>query len=163
MAAYLFDTNIWLRAVQRESPHHALAVDALAALLARGDGIYLTAQNLIEFWSVASRPSEANGLGWPVTTVRQEIDRLLAQFPLPEETPAIFAHWRQLVTDHQITGRRVHDARLVAAMLAHGVTHLLTFNGDDFRAFDEIVVVAPADVLTASDEATGQAEDAGQG
>jgi len=82
MAAYLFDTNIWLRAVQRESPHHALAVNALAALLARGDVICLTAQNLIEFWSVASRPSEANGLGWPVTTVRQEIDRLLAQFPL---------------------------------------------------------------------------------
>jgi predicted nucleic acid-binding protein len=163
MNAYLFDTNIWLRAVQRESPHHALAVNALAALLARGDAIYLTAQNLIEFWSVASRPSEANGLGWPVTTVRQEVDQLLAQFPLLEETPAIFAYWRQLVTDHQITSRRVHDARLVAAMLAHGVTHLLTFNGDDFRAYDEIAVVAPADVLTDPGEATGQAEDAGQG
>jgi predicted nucleic acid-binding protein len=162
MAAYLFDTNIWLRAVQRESPHHTLAVNALAALLARGDAIYLTAQNLIEFWSVASRPSEANGLGWTVTTVRQEIDRLLAQFPLLEEAPMIFAHWRQLVTDHQITGRRVHDARLVAVMLAHGVTHLLTFNGDDFRGFDEIVVVAPADVLTVTDEAPDQAEDAGQ-
>jgi len=31
-------------------------------------------------------------------------------------------------------------------MLAHGVTHLLTFNGDDFRAFNEIVVVSPTDV-----------------
>jgi len=148
MSVYLLDTNIWLRAVQRESPHHALAVDAMAALLARGDEIYLTAQNLIEFWSVASRPIQANGLGWPVATVHQEIDQLLDLFPLLEETPAIFAHWRQLVTKHQITGRHVHDARLVAAMLAHEVTHLLTFNGDDFRDFDEIIVVAPADVLT---------------
>jgi predicted nucleic acid-binding protein len=150
MNTYLFDTNIWLRAAQRESPHHVIAVNALATLLARGDAIFLTAQNLIEFWSVASRPSAANGLGWPVTTVRQEIDRLLAQFPLLEEIPAIFTNWSYLVTTHQITGRRVHDARLVAVMVAHGVTHLLTFNGDDFRAFDEIVVVAPADVLTAS-------------
>jgi predicted nucleic acid-binding protein len=82
MAAYLVDTNIWLRAVQRESPHHALAVNALAALLTRGEVIGLVAQNLIEFWSVASRPSAANGLGWPVATVLQEIDRLLTQFPL---------------------------------------------------------------------------------
>ncbi|MBO9336264.1 MAG: hypothetical protein J7455_16480 [Roseiflexus sp.] len=42
--------------MQRASPHHALAVDALVALLERGNEIYLTAQNLIEFWSVASRP-----------------------------------------------------------------------------------------------------------
>lgn len=150
MDTYLFDTNIWLRAVQRESPHHLLAVSALAALLERGNTIYLTAQNLIEFWSVASRPVEANGLGWSTALVCQEIDRLLAQFPLLEETPAIFVSWRHLVTDRQITGRRVHDVRLVAVMLTHEVTHLLTFNGDDFRAFDEIVVIAPAEVVATS-------------
>jgi hypothetical protein len=43
MSVYLLDTNIWLRAVQRESPHHALAVDALAALLARGGEIVVVA------------------------------------------------------------------------------------------------------------------------
>jgi hypothetical protein len=43
MSVYLLDTNIWLRAVQRESPHHALAVDSLAALLARGDEIVVVA------------------------------------------------------------------------------------------------------------------------
>ncbi len=43
MSVYLLDTNIWLRAVQRESPHHALAVDAMAVLLARGDEIVVVA------------------------------------------------------------------------------------------------------------------------
>lgn len=147
MTAYLFDTNIWLRAVQREAPHHPLAVEALTTVLARGDEVYLTTQNLIEFWSVASRPVEANGLGWQVTFVRQEIDRLLTQFPMLDDTPAIFAHWRRLVTLHHIVGRRVHDARLVAVMLAHDVLHLLTFNRADFRPFDEIVVVEPADII----------------
>lgn len=154
MRTYLFDTNIWLRAVQPESPHHPLAVQALTTLLARGDTITLTAQNLIEFWSVASRAVEANGLGWSVEMVSQEIDRLLTQFFLLEETPAIFTYWRHLTMAHQITGRRVHDARLVAVMLAAGVTHLLTFNGDDFRSFHEIVVVSPADMVTGTDGAS---------
>jgi ssRNA-specific RNase YbeY (16S rRNA maturation enzyme) len=47
------------------------------------------------------------------------------------------------VTSYQIQGKRVHDARLVAVMLVHGVTHLLTFNPDDFRSINEIVVVNP--------------------
>jgi predicted nucleic acid-binding protein len=34
----------------------------------------------------------------------------------------------------------VHDARLAAVMLAHGVNHILTFNVDDFRRYPGIVV-----------------------
>ncbi|MEI6777183.1 MAG: hypothetical protein WCK70_09790, partial [Chloroflexales bacterium] len=48
MTTYLLDTNIWLRTVQRESPHHSLAVEALATLLAQGDEVFITAQNVIE-------------------------------------------------------------------------------------------------------------------
>ncbi|HEY9611556.1 hypothetical protein [Allocoleopsis sp.] len=47
------------------------------------------------------------------------------------------------MTSYQLQGKRVHDARLVAVILAHGVTHLLTFNPDDFRSINEIVVVHP--------------------
>ena len=150
MTTYLFDTNIWLRLVQPASPQHTLAVEALAVLLVRGDTVALTAQNLIEFWSVASRPVAANGLGWSIAVVDQEVERLLAQAALLEDTPAIFPHWRTLVTTYGISGRRVHDARLVAVMLAHGITHLLTFNDDDFRSFREIVVVTPSTLVNSA-------------
>lgn len=149
MSTYLLDTNIWLRTVQRESPHHSLAVEALATLLAQSDEVFITAQNVIEFWSVATRPAEANGLGWTVETARLEIDRLQAQFPLLDETADVFGHWVSLVTVAQVIGRRVHDARLVAVMLAHGITHLLTFNHHDFRQFP-ITVVTPGDLLASS-------------
>ncbi len=76
MTTYLLDTNVWLRTVQRESPQHSLAVEALATLLMQGDEVCITAQNVIEFWSVATRPVAANGLGWSVEVARQEIDRL---------------------------------------------------------------------------------------
>ena len=42
----------------------------------------------------------------------------------------------------------VHDARLVAAMLVHKLTHILTFNSDDFRRYSEIIVVNPKQLTT---------------
>jgi len=45
-----------------------------------------------------------------------------------------------------VSGRQVHDARLAAVMLAHGVSHVLTFNVEDFRRYPGIVTVNPHDV-----------------
>jgi hypothetical protein len=33
--------------------------------------------------------------------------------------------------------------RLVAAMLVHGITHILTFNTKDFARYSEIIAVNP--------------------
>jgi predicted nucleic acid-binding protein len=38
----------------------------------------------------------------------------------------------------------VHDARLVATMLSHGVHYLLTFNGDDFRRYADLITIIDA-------------------
>jgi len=48
----------------------------------------------------------------------------------------------------KLIGKNGHDARLVAAMTVHGLTHLLSFNAQDFRQYRAITVVTPADVLT---------------
>jgi hypothetical protein len=46
-----------------------------------------------------------------------------------------------------ITLSQVHDARLVAAMDAHGIVNLLTLNAKDFRRFSSISVLSSEDVL----------------
>ena len=69
-----------------------------------------------------------------------------AIFPLLEESPTVYTHWRALMERYNVRGRQVYDARLVAVMLAHGVTHILTTNVSHFRRFPEIVVVEPRDV-----------------
>jgi predicted nucleic acid-binding protein len=38
-------------------------------------------------------------------------------------------------------GRQVHDANVVATMLAHGERRLLTFNEADFRRFTPLIEV----------------------
>jgi predicted nucleic acid-binding protein len=57
--------------------------------------------------------------------------------------PPVYAAWRDLVAAHSVSGKQVHDARLVAAMMVHGVTHLLTLNTADFTRYREITAVHP--------------------
>jgi predicted nucleic acid-binding protein len=147
MTCYLLDTNILLRASDPSSPSYTLAVEAVSRLLSQGDECVITAQVLIEFWVVATRPVAVNGLGWSVEQTSHKIQQLLAQFPLLEETPQIFTNWLEVVTTAQVMGKRTHDARLLAIMLANGVTHLLTLNPSDFNSAANITIVHPQELI----------------
>jgi predicted nucleic acid-binding protein len=61
---YLLDTNILLRLSETRSPFHPICKQAISSLLAKGDLLFLCAQNLIEYWAVATRPATVNGLGF---------------------------------------------------------------------------------------------------
>ena len=82
MASYLADTNLLLRLADPASPQHPVAADALAKLIGEGNEVYLTQQNFIEFWAVATRPVEANGFGWTSGRTAKEVADLQARFPL---------------------------------------------------------------------------------
>ncbi|NJP08836.1 MAG: type II toxin-antitoxin system VapC family toxin [Leptolyngbyaceae cyanobacterium RU_5_1] len=147
MASYLLDTNILLRMSDSNSPVHLLASRASAKLVQQRHQVHITSQNIIEFWAVATRPVTVNGLGWSHQQTRIEVEQLLSQFQLLQETPQIFTYWLDYVIANNIIGKRVHDARLVAVMLTHGITHLLTFNTDDFAATEGIAIVHPQTVM----------------
>jgi predicted nucleic acid-binding protein len=83
---------------------------------------------------------------WPIERVRGEIDRLLDQFSLLPEIPAIFEGWLQLVTEKKVFGKKVHDARLAALLNIHGIAKLLTFNTSDFKNYG-INAVSPDEIL----------------
>ena len=146
MADYLLDTNIILRIVQASAPTHSLAVEAVVSILTRGDDIFITPQILIEFWAVATRPIDVNGLGWSSTLTDHEIQQLRLQFPMLHDRADVFPAWLQLVKQYDMLGKKVHDARLVAIMQTHNIGHLLTFNVADFQNFDGITVVHPSEV-----------------
>ncbi len=119
------------------------AVNAINTLRVRGEQLHIVPQNLIEFWNVYTRPIERNGLGRTVTEAQTEINRWKTLFSLLLDTPAIYQEWERLVVVHAVIGVNVHDARLVAAMLVHGLTHILTFNINDFARYSEITAVHP--------------------
>jgi predicted nucleic acid-binding protein len=147
MPQYLVDTNVLLRAASKTAGQHSGVVHAISRLIERGEELFITPQILIEFWSVATRPADVNGFGWSAELVRGEIHRLLDQFPLLPDTPAVFEEWLRLVSSRGVTGKQVHDARLVAVMNTHRVGHLLTFNIGDFKGYD-VTIISPDEITS---------------
>ncbi|MBI1786445.1 MAG: PIN domain-containing protein [Acidobacteria bacterium] len=74
MARVLLDTNILVYLASPESPLHALCQRTLETLIQRGGKLAFSSQVVYEFWSVATRPAAANGLGWPTADARRAID-----------------------------------------------------------------------------------------
>jgi hypothetical protein len=58
---YLVDTNVLLRIRHRTAPEYMIVRTAFHQLLARGEDLAFTSQNLVEFWNVCTRPSSARG------------------------------------------------------------------------------------------------------
>lgn len=145
--SYVVDSNILLRTMQ---PAHAMypeASRAISHLLQQGEAVQVLPQNLYEIWVVLTRPVANNGLGFSVQDAIGEISSIESHFTFLPDTPAIYPAWKKLVTQHSVSGRTAHDARIVAAMHVHGISHILTFNKDDFIRFSSIRVVTPAEIV----------------
>jgi predicted nucleic acid-binding protein len=111
------------------------------------NGYVISPQNVVEFWSAATRPVLVNGLSFSPDRADRVARRLEHLFRLVPDTPAIHTEWRRLVVALAISGRQVHDARLAAVMRAHGITHILTFDTADFLRYPGITAVHPRDVV----------------
>jgi predicted nucleic acid-binding protein len=128
----LVDTSVLIRTLQ---PHHPLYIPAdrsIRFLPEQGLELHIVAQNLIELWTVATRPFGENGLGMTAAEAASELERIKSMFLFLPETPAIYPAWEVLVIQHQVIGKSAHDARLVEAMQAHGLTAILTFDRTGF-------------------------------
>jgi predicted nucleic acid-binding protein len=80
-----------------------------------------------------------------ITEAEAEVQLIERQFGFLPDNQQIHAVWRRLVNDHNVRGRQVHDARLVAVMRVHGLSHLLTLNGSDFIRYGGITIIDPSD------------------
>jgi len=139
--SYLLDTNVMWRRFYEADPLQPSVKAAVDSLILSGDMVCITAQNLVEFQSLATRPAEVNGLGLSTEGALERAEDMKSAFSFLDDTPEVYVHWRALVQAHDIKGKQVHDARLVAVMLTYGVKHLVTMNANHFRRFPEITVV----------------------
>lgn len=115
-------------------------------LVREGDELCVAPQNIAEFWNVCTRPADANGMGNSIAVTDRLTSRIEMFFTVLPDSVEAFRQWRRLVVEHEVRGAKVHDARLAALMLAHGVNRIMTLNGADFRRFPGIGVIDPAQV-----------------
>jgi predicted nucleic acid-binding protein len=147
-AGYLIDTNVLLRLSRDKDPHHDLVQAAMDELDRQDADFFVTLQNIAEFWNVCTRPAARNGFGLTIeeTSVKlQSIEKIMTFLP---DSSQVYSIWRRLVVEKRVQGVQVHDAHLAAAMLAYGVTHILTLNRAGFLRYDDVTAVDPGSVLS---------------
>jgi hypothetical protein len=83
----------------------------------------------------------------------QKTDRLACvierDFELLPDSREVHDRWRSLLVAHSIQGVQVHDARLAASMCVHGVGQLLTISVSDFKRFEGLRILNPAEFFGA--------------
>lgn len=130
------DTNVLVYARFPESPFYDAARSRLERADEDGEPLRVSRQVLREYLSVVTRPQ-----GWPVTNTREEaladVEKIMTGCDLLEDGPLVTASLLELCRAVPVGGRQIHDANIVATMLAHGERRLLTFNTADFRRYGD--------------------------
>lgn len=143
----LADSGILLRLHEPRDARHVIVRRAVDALEARGDELVTAPQNVAEFWNVSTRPATARGgFGLSLAVTEQRLQAVERTFTILTEPATAYVVWRRLVVAHAVLGKQVHDARLAALMMVHGITHVLTLNVVDFARYPGLTALDPADV-----------------
>ena len=137
------DTNLLIYAHREDSAFHVAAKGAVDALRHQLAPWAVPWPCLHEFISIATHP----GIYKPASRLVEAmgfIEALLAspQLHLLAESPGYFEKLRHLATAAKIQGPRIHDARIAALCLHHGVNELWSADRD-FSAFPQLRVINP--------------------
>jgi len=145
---YLLDTVTLLLCFHRSDPRSASARLSIKKIEARGIRPEIAMQGIAEFWNGSTRPSTVRGgFGLDLRTAKNRLRYLERRFDVLFETRKSLDILREMLTSRSISGKSVHDARLVAVMLAEDVDVIVTLNVKDFvRYRDVISVLHPDDV-----------------
>lgn len=133
--ALFLDTNVLLSASTPARPLQRQALSALEDLPNRGVLLCTSGQVLREYLAVATRTLDENGLQLKPEAALDNVDAFRARMRLLEENVTVLDALETLLRETSCSGKRVHDANVVATMIAHGVEQLLTANVADFRRF----------------------------
>ncbi len=138
------DTNVLVYAHRREVAEHAVAQDCVRALASGRDPWAIPWPCVYEFLSVVTNPRI-----WRETasTPQQAWAQLEAWFAAPTarllgESQGFASVLSGFVRRSRVRGAVVHDARIAAICMAHGVESLLT-RDRDFSLFPELRVENP--------------------
>ena len=137
----MIDTNVFIYAINRASPHYRAAVHLRDQAQLEEAGFCIALQILAEFYSTGTNPRRFN----PPLTVDQavqEVDNIkalagLILLPVPLDAADL---WLQLIRQYRIRRSDIYDTQLVATMLENQVRRMYTFHVNDFTVYPAIEV-----------------------
>lgn len=150
---YLLDTGILLRLVDKQDLRHATVNAAVGLLGNKGEVLFITTQNMAEFFNVATRPLASNGLALTpsdaLDLLEHEIEPICSALAEPS---SVYGELKRLIATYGVIGKQLHDARLVAMMVVWQIENILTLNERDFRRYhpEGITIVTPASIIASA-------------
>jgi predicted nucleic acid-binding protein len=136
------DTNNLIYAQQALSPFHTIATAKLHDLVAAGHPLWISRQILREYLAVMSRPGALTA-AVPMASLVSDVQAFQTQFLIAEDGASVTSHLLNLLATIPCAGKQVHNANIVATMLAHGIPRLLTHNVVDFNRFAAHIMIIP--------------------
>jgi len=137
------DTNLLIYSHREESRFHPAAKELLDSLRLKTAQWAIPWPCVHEFVAIVTHPRIYN----PPSSLDQAFDAVAAwqageNLDFLSESPGYLEKLRQLAQAAQIVGPRIHDARIAALCLHHGVRELWSADRD-FSAFPQIKVLNP--------------------
>lgn len=130
------DTNVLVNARIPGAPDHGAARASLERAFVSPEPLRISRQVIREYLAVVTRTQP-----WPVNISREDafddVSRLIGAFQILEDGPVVTERLVALCREVPVGGQQIHDANIVATMLAHGEDRLLTFNAADFRRYGD--------------------------
>lgn len=142
--ACFIDTNVLVYAASSGAPLHKRASEELRRRAESGQELWVSRQVLREYLAAMSRP-QTFAKPRPARELVSDIRYFLSHFRLVEEGHAVTEKLLELIEEVEVGGKQIHDANLVATMLAGEIPTLLTHNVGDFVRFRELIKVIPLD------------------
>jgi predicted nucleic acid-binding protein len=144
MASDLVDANVLVYALFPTAPQHGASRALVEKAKDPGAGLCVLPQILADFFAVVTNPKRVS----PAKTPDEAADAIeqflalpgLALLPVPAD---IVTRWIRLVRARPVKGGEVFDVQAAAAMLAHGVGSVYTYNVSDFRGIPGDVAREP--------------------
>jgi predicted nucleic acid-binding protein len=133
------DTNVLVYATATSAPFRDRARAALVRLAA-DEQLSVSRQILREYVAVMTRP-QTWGRALSLAEAMTDAAVFERRFTVLEDGQLVWDQLMDLSRLYSFGGRQVHDANVVATMLAHDERRLLTFNEADFRRFTPLIEV----------------------
>jgi len=138
------DTNIMVYAHREDSTHHAAALDTIRRLAEGAAAWAIPWPCLHEFLAIVTHPRIYKP-PTPLEDALIQVDRWMEAPTMHLIAEGSATYWpalREILASARIVGPRVHDARVAAICLRHGVDQLLSADRD-FSRFPRLRVVNP--------------------
>ncbi len=132
------DTNVLIYANVARAPFHQLALDAPTLAQKSERPLWISRQVLREFMAARTWPQTFAKPSTPEIVI-ERIQYLEEQFQVADDNSLVTEQLIKLLGDFSIGGKQVHDANIVATMLAYNVK--------DFKRIENIIRIESINLI----------------